>query len=419
METDTLYTQYIERLYKSVPSFQVVGSQAYHPGLRTMEEFDSFLGSPHRNYKTIHIAGTNGKGSVAHMMASVLQSQGLKVGLYTSPHLLDFRERIKVNSVMIPKQDVISFLDRCEHFIKDHQPSFFEISTAMAFDYFSDSKVDVAVIETGLGGRLDSTNIITPILSIITSIGFDHKDILGETLELIAKEKGGIIKPGIPAVVGEVPAEIEKVLESIASGKGSTLYLAKKEELPQYGCVPEKMDLRGEYQILNLKTVYSALHCLKDLISNDSAVADAICNAAAATGLRGRWEQLSEHPLTICDIAHNPHGMAPVMNQLSKLFEKGKFDKLFMVFGVMADKEIEAIAPLLPVRAYYFFTQASSPRALPSVRLSEILGRYGIKGETTASVKEAVLSCRKAAGFNDLIYIGGSSYVVAEALKIE
>lgn len=406
----------MERLYHSTPSFQNVGRKAYHPGLGTMLEFDSMLGHPHKKYKTIHIAGTNGKGSVAHILASILHSQGYKTGLYTSPHLLDFRERIKVDSLMISKEETVSFLEKYDSFIKERQPSFFEISTAMAFDHFAHSGVDIAVIETGLGGRLDSSNIITPLLSIITAIGFDHKDILGDTLEKIAREKGGIIKSGIPVVVGEVPSEIEALFDEMASSHGSPISFSKGQNLYKYGDILQSMDLKGDYQKHNLKTVFASLDYLKPFIHDESMVAEAICNAAASTGLRGRWETLSCNPLTICDIAHNPHALAPVMKQLSELFAKGNYTRLNIIFGVMADKEIDAIAPLLPDWAYYYFTNASSSRALPSKALSQILGRYNLKGESTLSVGDAISRCIASAGGSDLVYIGGSSYVVAEAL---
>lgn len=407
----------MEQLYRCVPSFQVVGRQAYHPGLENMLEFDSLLGKPHNNFKSIHIAGTNGKGSVAHMLASILSGQGYKTGLYTSPHLTDFRERIKVDSQMIPKEDVVSFLEKWNSFIQSNHPSFFEISTAMAFDYFSKCHVDIAVIETGLGGRLDSTNIITPILSVITSIGFDHKDILGDTLVKIAGEKAGIIKPSVPVVVGEVLPEVEDVFTECALRKESAVRYAKDEPLDKYGSVFGKMDLKGDYQRHNLKTVYASIGFLQDYIKDYGKVADSICNAAAFTGLRGRWETLSRKPLTICDIAHNPHGLAPVMEQLAAVCSERRDSKLYMIFGVMADKEIFAIAPLLPKEAFYYFTQASSARALPSEALKEIMKGYNLIGESTLSIEDAVSKCRESAGAGDIVYIGGSSYVVAEAIN--
>ncbi len=352
------YEKRIDSLFRIVPSFQKVGKAGYHPGIQTMERFDDYLGNPHRKFKTIHVAGTNGKGSVSSMLASVLMGLGYKVGLYTSPHLVDFRERIKVDGEMISNEAVLDFLDRTDHFIAENDPSFFEITTAMAFDYFASCGVDYAVVECGLGGRLDSTNIVNPVLSVITSIGLDHTDILGDTLEKVAFEKGGIIKPGVPVVVGAVSVAVQKVLSDIAQERGSTVFSSHHssdedsiikafldEFLPQ-------MDLKGDYQGENLLTVMQAVRVLFPEISDSDLeiVMDSIFHAAKRTGFRGRWEVLSEHPFVVCDIAHNPHGMRPVMEQLCKVYSEalsksvGEKPKLYVVFGVMADKDLDTIS---------------------------------------------------------------------------
>ena len=470
------YDEKIEALFRIVPSFQKVGKAGYHPGMGTMTAFDDFLGNPHKKYKVVHVAGTNGKGSVSSMIASVLMGQGYRVGLYTSPHLVDFRERIKVDGEMITREAVLDFLERCERFICENDPSFFEITTAMAFDYFASADVDYAVVECGLGGRLDSTNIVTPVLSVITSIGLDHTDILGDTEEKIAYEKGGIVKPGVPVVVGDVTDSVADVLCGIAEERGAMLFLMGAEKRkPCYpsgrrgrGPSPDgrdcfrslppsedsqptslsdhighenaafcahfpdsvledilsKMDLKGDYQRSNLKTVLKCLEVLSmcGLTAEPDQVADSICHAAERTGFRGRWEVLSEKPFVVCDIAHNPHGIKPVMEQLKRICKEAvsreKSTRLYMVFGVMGDKDLESISDYLPREAYYFYTAADSPRAMDPEKLSQWMEGHGFKGEVIRGVAEAVSGCLAQASENDIIYIGGSSYVVAEALKL-
>lgn len=424
------YDEKIEALFRIVPSFQKVGKAGYHPGMGTMTAFDDFLGNPHKKYKVVHVAGTNGKGSVSSMIASALMGQGYRVGLYTSPHLVDFRERIKVDGEMITREAVLDFLERCEGFICENDPSFFEITTAMAFDYFASTGVDYAVVECGLGGRLDSTNIVTPILSVITSIGLDHTDILGDTEEKIAYEKGGIIKPGVPVVVGAVSKAVQKVLSDIAQEREAEVYFTHHssdedsiikafldEFLPQ-------MDLKGDYQGENLLTVMQSVHVLFPEISDSDLeiVMDSIFHAAKRTGFRGRWEVLSEKPFVVCDIAHNPHGIKPVMEQLKRICKEAvsreKSTRLYMVFGVMGDKDLESISDYLPREAYYFYTAADSPRAMDPEKLSQWMEGHGFKGGVIRGVAEAVGGCLAQASENDMIYIGGSSYVVAEALKL-
>lgn len=508
-----IYQERIDALFKIVPSFQRVGRAGYNPGIGTMSAFDDFLGNPHRRFKVIHVAGTNGKGSVSSMLASVLMGLGYRVGLYTSPHLVDFRERIKVDGEMIAREAVIDFLDRSEEFVAEYEPSFFEITTAMAFDYFAACGVDYAVVECGLGGRLDSTNIVTPVLSVITSIGLDHTDILGDTLEKVAYEKGGIIKGGVPVVVGEVTESVEGVLRGIASERGADMYrvaeyhkavesqnghengifCAQAVAEPQnwhengsfcaqnavgdpyqmlagkinpshnFGAGPShsrchgrhvfplptsevedillKMDLKGDYQRGNLMTVLCSLeillpslHILTSMsslslteklpLSLSDTITDSICRAAERTGFRGRWEVLGQRPYIVCDIAHNPHGMRPVMEQLKRVYREaiasadgGEKPRLYMIFGVMADKDLATISEYLPREAYYYFTQADSPRAMDANLLCDRLSSEGFVGEVKKSIGEAVKKCLSQTGENDIVYIGGSSYVVAEALK--
>ncbi len=489
------YEKRIDSLFRIVPSFQKVGKKGYHPGIETMEAFDHFLWHPHRDFRIIHVAGTNGKGSVSSMLASVLMGLGYKVGLYTSPHLVDFRERIKVDGEMISHEAVLDFLDRTDPFVTENDPSFFEITTAMAFDYFASCGVDYAVVECGLGGRLDSTNIVTPILSVITSIGLDHTDILGDTEEKIAYEKGGIIKPGVPVVVGAVSEAVQKVLSDIAQERGAMLYLmgAEIENNPShltmgpslcgqrgstvFSSLPpsedsqptslsdhighenvafcaqtslsdhighenavfcahfqdsvqedilSKMDLKGDYQRSNLMTVLKSLEVLSSsgLTAESDNVIDSICHAAERTGFRGRWEVLSEKPFVVCDIAHNPHGIRPVMEQLCRVYSEalsksvGEKPKLYVVFGVMADKDLDTISGYLPHEAYYFYTAADSPRAMAPSKLSEWMDSHNFRGKVVPGVCNAVEKCLSQVSDNDVVYIGGSSYVVAEALKL-
>ena len=458
------YEKRIDSLFRIVPSFQKVGKKGYHPGIETMEAFDHFLWHPHRDFRIIHVAGTNGKGSVSSMLASVLMGLGYKVGLYTSPHLVDFRERIKVDGEMISHEAVLDFLDRTDPFVAVNDPSFFEITTAMAFDYFASCGVDYAVVECGLGGRLDSTNIVTPVLSVITSIGLDHTDILGDTEEKIAYEKGGIIKPGVPVVVGAVSEAVQKFLSDIAQERGADIYfIPQMSDEMRKPCYPSgrrgrdphrrcgrdcfrthhssdedsiikafldeflpQMDLKGDYQGENLLTVMQAVRVLFPEISDSDLeiVMDSIFHAAKRTGFRGRWEVLSEKPFVVCDIAHNPHGIRPVMEQLCRVYSEalsksvGEKPKLYVVFGVMADKDLDTISGYLPHEAYYFYTAADSLRAMAPSQLSEWMGSRNFRGKVVPGVCNAVEKCLSQASDNDVIYIGGSSYVVAEALKL-
>lgn len=415
------YEKEIEWLFNQFPSYQTVGGLAYKSGIETMVEFSKELGEPHTRYKTIHIAGTNGKGSVSHMMAAALSSRGLKVGLYTSPHLIDFRERIKIieddTFTMIPKDDVYNFLLKWKSFFLENRPSFFEITTGMAFDYFAKAGVDIAVIETGLGGRLDSTNIITPILSVITNIGLEHCEHLGNTLEKIAFEKGGIIKNEVPVVIGEALPETKPVFQAIAAQRHSPITFAEDERQSYLSISNKDLDLAGDYQRYNLRTLSSALHVLS--INEDAQLDFAIENAASITGLHGRWETLRKDPSKakiICDTGHNAHGMRWVREQLDKI--SCDYDHIYMIFGVVADKDIEAIAHYLPRCVEYIFTNAQSKRALPAAKLASILSDYGISGKVSTSVQEALSMAEQFATPKDLIFIGGSNFVVSEVLEL-
>ena len=412
------YEEQIERLYRRFPSYQVVGNRAYKPGIETIRELDEALGRPHMLYKTIHVAGTNGKGSVCHLLASALAHSGLKVGLYSSPHLVDFRERMKIVTQgyrMISKEAVSAFLSDWDAFFDAHNPSFFEITTAMAFDFFAKEAVDVAVIETGLGGRLDSTNIISPVLSVITNIGLEHCTYLGYTLEEIAFEKGGIIKPGVPVVIGAEDSHTAPVFAKLAKERKAPIFHASEYDMTNESINADDLDLRGDYQQENLRTVLCALEQLE--MKNKAAV-EGLKSAAATTGLRGRWEHINlgeGRPTLICDIGHNPHGLKWVFSQL----QKEPANKVYIVFGMVADKDIEAVASFMPAsggRYRYIFTQASTDRALHSSELAARLRPYGIRGRQVKGVKKALESALERADSNDLIFVGGSNFTVADAL---
>lgn len=423
------YERRVARMTAMSPSFQHVGRAGYHPGLATMTAFLDFLGNPHRRFRSVHVAGTNGKGSVSHMLASVLAAHGYRTGLYTSPHLADFRERVRIGKEPVPKAAVVDFFRRCESFMEAHHPSFFEITTALAFDYFAREQVDIAVIETGLGGRLDSTNLIEPLLSVITSIGYDHCDLLGHTLPEIAAEKAGIIKPGISAVVGPVDVSCRPVFRERAASCGASLYFAEDEA----GGIPDplwpdpsEMDLSGEYQRLNLLTVRTALRVLgtegklPGFVPDPVRIRPALCEAAARTGLRGRWDRLRSRPDVYGDIAHNESGLRLVFKQLSDTFrrgqEEGRYGRLVLIVGMVSDKDIDRVRPLFP-RGDYIFTAAPGPRAMPPAQLAEALRGSADRFRVTGTVEEALALYESEALPTDLVYVGGSSYVVAEALK--
>ena len=425
--TETGYKALVEDIFRRFPSVQKDGftAGAYKPGLERMEAFDEVLGYPSRQFKSIHVAGTNGKGSVSNMLASALSACGLRAGLFTSPHLLDFRERMVIASpsaVLIPKEYVYEFLTRWMPWITEHQLSFFEITTGLAFKWFADEKVDVAVIETGLGGRLDSTNILErPLLSIVTSIGFDHMALLGNTLEQIAGEKAGIFKADVPALVGERVPETAPVFEAKARGfcplsfadeLTPTLWGRKDE-------IVRAMDLQAAVQAKNLRTVLAALDILRPVFPsmNDDAIVEGIVHTARRMGFHGRWERLRVRPTVIADIGHNAHALRHNFAQLEARVASGENDALIIVYGIMADKDLDAILPLMPRCATYLFATASTPRALSS---ADILKRYGASEHASAfdTVKEAVEKALELATPDTLIYIGGSTFVVADALPL-
>jgi len=417
-----IYNRELEWIFNQFPSYQKVGGRAYKPGIETMKEFDAKLGNPHKKFMTIHIAGTNGKGSVSHMLASALSQTGLKVGLYTSPHLIDFRERIKINGEMISKESVLDFLLKWKGFMLEQKPSFFEITTAMAFDYFEKERVDIAVIETGLGGRLDSTNVITPVLSIITNIALDHCEHLGFTLPEIATEKAGIIKPEIPVVVGEVTNQTRAVFEDTAAGRNSLLIFAQESRFKDVLASEYNLDLKGDYQTHNIRTVLAALYVLghnQQFMSktkhgwSDENLREGISHAARNTSLRGRWEQLHEKPDVICDTGHNANGLRVVFSQL----RRQKAGRLFIILGFVAEKDLEKIFGYMPRNAYYFFTQASTERALPAESLAGKCKSLGFEGEIQAGVGVALEAFRKICKIDDLLFIGGSTFIVADAIN--
>lgn len=428
------YTETLDYLFSSMPSFQQVGGDAYKPGLERIAEFCRSIGNPQRNYFVIHVAGTNGKGSVSNMLAAVLQQAGYQTGLFTSPHLTDFRERIRVNGEMISKQKVVNFVDRYKADMERLQLSFFEMTTAMAFDYFAQSDVEVAVIETGLGGRLDATNIVQPVISVITNIGLEHTEYLGDSLPKIAREKGGIIKKCTPVVVGEKNSNYNLVLEEIADDLRSELIYADESfTLGECGFEGDKqmvtlnrtrdnypyrlrLDLLGEYQRQNLATVATVLDTLHEttpLSISRRAFVEGVREVSALTSFRGRWQVLSEKPLVVCDTAHNEHGIVEVAKQLNERTNKGK---LFCVMGFCEDKDFSKMLALMPNDAHYIFTQASIRRAASVENISEVAEVLGLDFEVAPSVLEALVKAQSQLSEMDMLFIGGSTFVVAEVL---
>lgn len=415
------YQETIEYLFNSTPVFEKIGAKAYKPGLQTTFALDDHFGHPHQKYKTIHIAGTNGKGSCSHTLAAILQSQGYKVGLYTSPHLVDFRERIRVNGECVPEQYVIDFVEENRAFFEPLHPSFFELTTAMALKYFAEQKVDYAVIEVGLGGRLDCTNIITPILSIITNISFDHTQFLGNTLAEIAGEKAGIIKPGVPVVIGEYLPETRPVFENKAKAENAPILFAQDFDvtrLESSEICDVDMELKGSYQERNKKTILTALHILRQKLAiSDEAIREGFAHVCELTGLRGRWEKLNDTPLTICDTGHNLAGWSYLAPQINAV----KAETKHIVFGMVDDKDVAHVLQLLKEklenRVKYYWTQPSTKRAIPVEKLSELALKLGLHGSLYHSVKEAYNAALKNAGKDDFVFVGGSSYVVADLLS--
>lgn len=407
------YKETTEYLFTSAPLFQQQGAGAYKEGLSTTLALDEHFGHPHTTFRTIHIAGTNGKGSCSHTIAAVLQAAGYRVGLYTSPHLVDFRERIRVNGEMIPEQYVIDFVEDERTFFEPLHPSFFELATAMAFKYFADEKVDVAVVEVGLGGRLDCTNIITPEVSVITNISFDHIGFLGDTLAKIAAEKAGIIKPGIPVVIGETTAETRPVFDETAATKGAPMFFA--EEMENLPFPDVESALKGYCQEKNTRTIRAALQVLQHSFQfTADDVRRGFAEVTSLTGLRGRWEILSQQPLTICDTGHNVGGIQYIVRQLQDI-SRGR--QLRMVFGMVSDKDITTVLQLLPKDAVYYFCNASVKRALSSDQIAAQALSYGLNGNAWGSVANAYQKARSEAAPDDVIFVGGSSFVVADLLS--
>lgn len=426
------YSQTLEFLFTSMPSFQRVGGDAYKPGLERIASFCQHIGNPQRNYYTIHVAGTNGKGSVSHMLASILREAGYRTGLFTSPHLTDFRERIRVDGEMIPKQKVVNFVDKHQDKMKELDLSFFEMTAAMAFDYFDQSDVEVAVIETGLGGRLDATNLITPILSIVTNVSFDHTEFLGETIEKIAAEKAGIIKKSIPIIVGQHSEAYDKVFAERAAELNSRIIFAEDEwrlngvehfddDNQHFSLTRMRddrgyeldIDLLGDYQRHNIVTACAAADYLAEhtpLTISRRALREGLQVAAASTGLAGRWQVLSREPYTVCDTGHNEDGIRFVAEQLANL----ECDRLYAVMGFAREKELSKILALLPAKAHYIFTRANIERARAIEDIAAEATKLGLDFETAPSVMEAVERARSLALPNDAIFIGGSNYVIAE-----
>ena len=405
------YDEVIDWIYNALPMFQNIGAGAYKPGLESTLSIMEHVGNPHYGLKTIHVAGTNGKGSTSHLLASILMEAGYKVGLYTSPHLLDFRERIRVDGQMVEKEYVRDFVEKNYDFFKERSFSFFEMTTAMAFSYFKDRGVDIAVIETGLGGRLDSTNVITPMLSIITNIALDHTALLGDTREEIAMEKAGIIKRGVPVIVGEADDRVRPVFERVAMENNACLHLVKvREGWNRYEC-----PLGGVYQRFNISTAITSCEVLKGRLNITSQhICDGIKNVVKNTHLQGRWQVVRKNPLVVCDTGHNVNGVSEVVNQLKDTH----CDTLHIVIGMVGDKDIDGVLQLMPKEAVYYFTQASVRRAMTSGELREKALGEGLCGDSYECVADAVRAALSSARENDMVYIGGSTFVVADALEV-
>lgn len=403
------YQETVNWMFKQLPMYQNLGTSAYKKDLSNTLLLAAELNHPENHFKSIHVAGTNGKGSTSHMLASILQEAGYKVGLYTSPHLKDFRERIKINGEDISEDFAVDFIDKHLDFFQNNHLSFFEMTVGMAFDYFAKSKVDIAIIEVGLGGRLDSTNIITPLVSVITNIGLDHTQFLGNDLVSIAKEKAGIIKRNVPVVIGETQEETEAVFKDKAREEGAEIHFADQE----IGSVYES-DLKGLYQQKNIKTVLQAIQLLPkdEFIISDEAVQSGLKKVSANTGLKGRWQILEENPKIVCDTAHNKEGLKYIVEQLSK----ENYQQLHIVFGVVNDKSLEPIFELMPKNATYYFCKPDMPRGLDADVLKDEFLNHGFVGEVYSSVNEALKTAREHAGKSDFIYVGGSTFVVAEII---
>jgi len=422
------YKETIDYLFSRLPIFQRVGGAAYKEGLDNSIALDRHLNNPHLKYATIHVGGTNGKGSTSHLIAATLQAAGYRVGLYTSPHLVDFRERIRVNGQPISEDAVVKFVEDNQEFTESISPSFFELTMAMAFDYFAKEKVDVAIIEVGLGGRLDSTNIISPLLSVITNISFDHVQFLGDTLEKIATEKAGIIKCDTPVVIGEADEPLRSIFQNRAEELRAPIYFAEDQDIikevsrenPNYIKYTTSQgetihgELTGDCQIKNSATVLTAIRELKALGFNieNQAIEEAFKNVTKLTGLRGRWEKIAEKPLVICDTGHNEAGIIQIVKQIKSY----KYDTLRIVLGMANDKDVSKVLTLLPKEAHYYFTKASVPRALDHQELQNSAKALGLHGDSYPTVELAYRAALEDSTPEDFIYIGGSTFIVADLL---
>jgi len=439
------YTETVQYLYSQLPLFTRVGQSAYKANLDNTIELCKRLDDPQDKFKSVHIGGTNGKGSTSHMLAAILQTAGYKTGLYTSPHLKDFRERIRINGKMISEQEVIAFVEKHRADFEEIHPSFFEMTVGLAFDFFAREKVDIAIIEVGLGGRLDSTNIITPLLSVITNIGWDHMNILGDTLQLIAAEKAGIIKPNVTVIIGEYQPELADIFIAKAKEENSAMNFASEmivierrepsvksqdERTNEYlevtvtyplehpgsrrKTLDLKLDLTGSYQLKNAKTILSAVEDLRrqGFMITDEHIQTALSQVKLLTGLHGRWEVLSKNPLTICDTGHNPEGIKEVLENIASV----NYDQLHFVIGVVNDKDLSKILDKFPVKATYYFCKPDIPRGLEAESLMLKAESFGLKGKVYPSVKDALRAAQQQAGENDLVFVGGSTFVVAEVV---
>ena len=422
------YPETLQYLFNRLPMYQRIGGAAYKADLVNTIRMCELLGNPERKFRSVHVAGTNGKGSVSNMLASVLQEAGYKTGLYTSPHYTDFRERIRINGRMIPEDNVVDFVGKWKNKLEAIDLSFFELTVGLAFQHFAEEELDIAVIEVGLGGKLDSTNVITPDVSVITNIGMDHMRFLGNSLPEIAVEKAGIIKPGIPVVIGETQPEVMKVFQKKAEESKAPITFADQnieieeaaernevnilqDEKESYGLF---FPLRGSYQKKNLVTALETLHILYQagFKATQEAITKGIKNIGSNTGFRGRWQVLREKPLTVADSAHNREGIMQVVENIANTY----FKELHFVLGVVSDKNLDDILKLLPAKARYYFCKADIPRGLPAEELQKTAGPFGLKGNSYTSVKEAFEAARQQAAPEDMIFIGGSTFVVAEVL---
>lgn len=401
------YTQTLDWMFSQLPIYQQKGASAFNAKLNNIKLLASILENPEKQFKSIHVAGTNGKGSSSHMLASILQEAGYEVGLYTSPHLKDFRERIRINGKKISKKSVVSFIDKNKLFFEKNKLSFFEMTVGMAFDYFAKQEVDIAIVEVGLGGRLDSTNIIVPEVSLITNIGLDHTNLLGNSLEEVAREKAGIIKQNVPVVISEYQTETASVFREIASEKATKIIFAENKVDKKY-----KTDLLGNYQQKNMKGVISALAELKGFEVEEIHITKGLLNVVENTKLMGRWQQLNSNPIIIADTAHNKEGLTIVMEQL----KQQEYDSLHIVLGFVKDKNLDLVLGLFPKGATYYFCCPKIERGLSEVELKKNAANFELKGKVYPSVKEAFKAAKKKSKKNDLIFVGGSTFVVAEIL---